>query len=501
MGPYVNITVAPNELAKLNLTALNADHSVKAVTPENKHNYLIEHSQPNTHKELHIGHARNSILGDTLCRLLRQAGHDVHAENYHGDEGAHVAKCLWYMHENNLKPTADDNRGTWLGTIYVASTKAIEEASPEQAEEYKKKISEALKQIEEQSGEYFELWKETREWSMDLFHTFYEWLDVEFEREGCESIVSERSMQIVDEYFEKGVFVESDGAIGADLNDENLGFCLLKKSDGRGLYATKDIALALKRFEEVHPDTCIYVVDNRQSYHFKQVFATLGKMGFKESERCFHLAYDMVETKNGAMSSRKGNIVPILALIKQLQQNAFAILEERYKGQWSDEQIEAHSSKIALAAVRYGMLKVDAEKKITFDMNEWLTLEGNTGPYLQYVYTRMSSLERKSDEKDIDIFADIDWSMLNNNSEHQLLAHMAAFSDVLTSSCKQLKPHVFANYIYDFARKFNAFYAESPINNEEDVNVKRARLALVRLAGAYYGTALDLIGVPKLAQM
>ncbi|MDY0029162.1 MAG: arginine--tRNA ligase [Pseudobdellovibrionaceae bacterium] len=499
-GPYINLILSSESIASL-LSQEGLSGDVAAIKPPVPHRYMIEHSQPNTHKEMHIGHTRNSVLGDTLCRLLKHNGYSVFAQNYHGDEGAHVAKCIWYIRTFNQSPAEGQDHGTWLGQMYVDSTAKIESATPEEAEQYKAGISAVLKGIESREGPDYAYWKETRQWSLDMFHEVYNWLDVSFDSDCCESDVSEESISVVKEYLDKGVFIRSEGAVGADLSDKKLGFCMLLKSDGNGLYATKDIALALKRFRDQNPDTCVYVVDNRQSYHFKQVFATLDTMGFQQANRCYHLAYEMVETKNGAMSSRKGNIVPILGLIDELEAQARGILEERYSADWSVEEIAEVAKLISRSAVRYGMIKVDPESKIVFDMESWLTFEGNTGPYLQYVYARICSLQRKSSDDDINLSSDISWSTLDKVSEQQLLAHLANFNEMVDVSCTKLKPNMFASYTYDLARKFNAFYAECPINSEPDASIRHARSALVRLTQIYLGTAMDLLGIPRIERM
>ena len=500
-GPYVNVTLSPGLLASALSKELGADGLVVTLKADTKHRYLIEHSQANTHKELHIGHTRNTVLGDTLCRLLRHAGHHVHAENYHGDEGAHVAKCLWYLDKFGLKPPAGEDRGTWLGKVYVQAHAQIENASESEAEQYKTEISVVLKEIEERKGRFYDLWKETRQWSLELFGKVYNWLDVEFDSDRCESDVSEESFEIVQKYFKQGVFIKSEGAIGADLSDQNLGFCLLLKTDGRGLYATKDLALALRRFHDLKPDTCVYVVDNRQSYHFKQVFATLAKMGFAEAKRCYHLAYEMVETKAGAMSSRKGNIVPILQLMSELQSRAAAIISERYSAEWDTATISKTAEKVAIAAVRYGMIKVEPESKIVFDLEHWVTLEGNTGPYMQYVYARMGSLLRKLGDRANLSLEKINWAPLTHVSEQQLLSHLAAFNEQVDTASEKLKPNLFATYTYDLARKFNSFYVDCPINSEPDPQIQAARIGLVTICKDYLGTALDLLGIPRLERM
>lgn len=501
-GPYLNIALRAGALAPLLTAQLNDKNEVAPLAATPAHRYMVEHSQPNTHKELHIGHTRNSVLGDTISRMLRHAGHHVYAENYHGDEGAHVAKCLWYIDKYEKSPAPGEDRGTWLGKMYVEATTAQTAAEGEDAERVKAEISTVLHQIEERNGPFYDQWLETREWSLALFHKVYEWLGVTFDGHSCESEVSEESFRVVQDYLDKGIFIRDQGAVGADLSAKNLGFCMLLKSDGRGLYATKDLALALRRFRVEKPDTCIYVVDNRQSHHFKQVFATLELMGFKEAARCYHLAYEMVETKNGAMSSRKGNIVPILELIDLLQARAHAIVAERYADTWDEAQIKTTAQKIAVSAIRYGMLKVDPESKIVFDMDSWLTLEGNTGPYLQYVYARMASLQRKSAEAaGIALDSVTSWDKLTAQSERQLLAHLSGFNESAAQSCEKLKPNGFVLYAYELARKFNAFYAESPINNEPDEATRHARMALVKLAAYHLGTALDLMGLPRIEQM
>lgn len=500
IGPYINFSLKPALAAPSLLEKIDGDGRLHRPTPANRQVFMVEHSQPNTHKELHIGHTRNSVLGDTLCRLLNHAGHDVHAENYHGDEGAHVAKCIWYMCRENLRPAPDDNRGTWLGKIYVLSNDALESADADTQTRIKGEISEVLKQIEARNGPYYEVWKETRQWSLDLFHQMYRWLDIRFDSDRCESDVSDESFRVVDEYFKKGLFIKSEGAIGADLSAFDLGFCMLLKSDGRGLYATKDIALALARFRDYHPDTCIYVVDNRQSHHFRQVFATLKVMGFREADKCYHLAYEMVETKDGAMSSRKGNIVPLLELIDRIGDRAFSILKERYHGEWSDQEIEDISRKISVAAIRYGMIRVDPDSKIVFDMDGWLTLEGNTGPYLQYVYARLQSLLRKADADEI-ASNNRPWEKLTSLSEQKLLAQLSLFEESVQTACEKQKPNIFAAYVYDLARAFNAFYAEVPIVHEQDKPIRAARLGLIKLTSAYLGQGLDLLGIPRIDRM
>ena len=501
-GAYINAFISNEKLSQALQAQLNpaAGDVVYSGTPETT-KVLVEYSQPNTHKELHIGHARNAVLGDTLCNLFRYVGHTVHAENYHGDEGNHVAKCIWYMDKHNFRPAPDENKGTWLGLIYRDSTTAVTEAEGTENEAiYREEISNVLKQIEDRSGPYYETWKETREWSLDLFKEAYDWLGAHFDNWTCESDVSEASFKLVQEYYEKGIFVKSDGAIGTDLSAKNLGFCLLLKTDGRGLYATKDLALALHRFETVNPDNCIYIVDNRQTYHFQQVFASLEMMGFDISKRCYHLAYELVETSSGAMSSRKGTIVPFLKLVNELEEKCKQTMLERSNGEpVNEEELQDKAQKIAAAAIRYGMIKIDPESKIIFDMYGWLKMEGNTGPYLLYSYVRMQSIMARAEGK---VATDnVNWSALDTPNEKRFLVLLSQFNQVAQDAALKMKPNIFANYMFDVARTYSAMYKESPIMAEPHQKTREARLALTQLGANYVKTGLQLLGMPTLSKM
>ena len=203
----------------------------------------------------------------------------------------------------------------------------------------------------------------------------YEWADVKFDSWYWESDVDASSVKLINEYYEKGLFVKDDGAIGIDLKAEKLGFCLLLKSDGTGLYATKDLELARRKFIDHKVEKSIYIVDNRQSLHFKQVFKTLEKMGFDNAKNCYHLQYEMVELSDGAMSSRKGNIVALQELIDQMVNTIKNHHLEKYKNDWSDAEIDSVANIVASGAIKYGMTRVDSNKKIIFDMDEWLKLD------------------------------------------------------------------------------------------------------------------------------
>ena len=268
VGPYVNFFFSGEVLTqKIILEILNPQESRQFLfdTPPRT---MVEFSQPNTHKELHVGHMRNACLGDALVRLFRFAGFPVISTTFPGDVGTHVAKCLWYLKFHNQEPIPVSQRGEWLGKMYSQAHLLLEThvGTPEEAKN-REALTTILKEIESKSGDYFELWKETRQWSIDLMNQVYQWCDIRFDHWYWESDVDSDSVQTIKKYYAEGRLVQSEGAIGMDLSEENLGFCVLLKTDGNGLYSTKDIELARRKFQDHHIEKSVYVDLNVERLH------------------------------------------------------------------------------------------------------------------------------------------------------------------------------------------------------------------------------------------
>lgn len=499
-GPYLNIKFMPATLAKHTLNSVLDASMFARKLVHDAPKTMVEYSQPNTHKEMHVGHMRNLCLGDALIRLMRRSfGREkIISSTFPGDVGTHVAKCLWYIEKHvGLEVLAqkrnDPLRGEWLGSMYSAANIRLEdEEKTPQYEVNKAALTEILKQLEAKQGKYFDLWKETREWSIELMMKVYLWAGVEFDRWYWESEVDADSVKTVKKYFAEGKLQESQGAIGLDFSAENLGFCLLLKSDGTGLYATKDIELARRKFEDFKIEKSVYVVDMRQALHFKQVFKTLEVLGFEQAKNCHHLQYNFVELPDGAMSSRKGNIIPLSALVDKMKAHVKTEYLERYSGEWTEAEVESVSDTVAKGAIKYGMLRQDTNKKIVFDMNEWLKLEGESGPFVQYSYARINSLLKKFVQTD-DKF---DAALLTHPSELRLMQHMMNFNTVVLSAAENYKPAALCTYLYDTAKKFNTFYHDCPIGTAENEDLRKARLALSNGTGLILKNGLALLGIP-----
>jgi len=500
VNAFCNIYVNQNRLASSVIPEVLSGLAFKfPIAPEkSKQRVMIEYSQPNTHKEFHVGHLRNVCLGSSLVKLFRYCGYDVTAANYFGDEGAHIAKCLWMMEKLGNKPHQGEDKGAWLGNIYVEATKALDSLAGDGLAAAEREISSILAGIESKKGKWYQLWEETRHWSLDAYRDIYNWMGAEFDRDFFESEVSEESQSIVDEYLKKGIFKLDQGAVGADLSDYKLGFMLARKRDGNTLYATKDLALARRKFDEFKIDRSIYVVASEQNHHFKQVFKTLELMGFPQSSKCYHLSYGMVVLPEGKMSSRAGNTVPFMRLKDSILEELHVILD-KYKGEWSESEINETAKRLCIGALKYGMLQADPAREIVFNLKDWLSFEGNTGPYLMYSYTRTMSIVRKAQEAGHKPWGKDDVKTatfsLTEPSEHELLRFVYDFNSVVQDATEQCRPNHLATHLYYMCKAFNRFYSDVPVLKAGSENIIRDRLTLILSFALTLQQGLALLGI------
>lgn len=492
-GPYVNFKLNAAAVGPLILDGMRDGSYFKTTLLEKTPKTMIEFCQPNTHKELHVGHMRNACLGDSLVRLMRYAGYSVVSSTFPGDVGTHVAKCLWYLKFHNTEPEPATQKGEWLGRMYSKGNLKLEDelGTPNEAKN-REQLTEILKQLEAKSGEFYDLWLKTRQWSIELMEQVYDWAGVEFDQWYWESEMDSPSVKYVKELYAEGKVVLSEGAIGMDLNEDKLGFCLLLKSDGTGLYATKDIELARRKFQDYHIEKNLYVVDMRQALHFQQVFKTLEKLGFEQAKDCYHLQYNYVELPDGAMSSRKGNIVPLMKLVNGMEDMIKTKYLARFAGEWTADETNTIASEVAQGAIKYGMVKMDPNKKIVFDMDEWLQLDGDSGPFIQYSAARIQSILRKVGQAE----GRVDWSLLTHPAEHRVLQQLLHFHHIVILAAENYKPSLLATYLFELAKKYNAFYHDCPIGTAETPALKNTRLALCESVLAVLKQGLQLIGIP-----
>ena len=489
MGPYLNFFFDFDVIAQKLIPEILSGSYFKQKLTEATPRTMVEYSQPNTHKELHVGHMRNLCLGDALIRLHRYAGFDIVSSTFPGDVGTHVAKCLWYLKYHYQGEVPQERKGAWLGSMYSTAHNKLEaERGTDSEVQNREQLTAILKQLEQKSGEFFDLWKETREWSIELMNEIYKWANVKFDVWYWESEVDSASVKLAEEYLEKGLFKKDQGAVGIDLTDHKLGFCMLLKSDGNGLYATKDIELARRKFQDYHIEKNIYVVDKRQEHHFKQVFKVLELMGFENAKKCYHLQYDFVELPDGAMSSRKGNIVPLQSLIENMVKMIKEQYLSRYTNEWTTDQIEHTAQIVAKGAIKYGMTRIDPNKKIVFDMQDWLKLDGESGPYVQYVHARIHSMVKKLGAKQSDSLN------YETSQEKDLIRLLMNFHRIIEEATTQYKPSALTSYLFELSRCYNSFYAECPVGPSPEP-IRSARMSLSEATASVLKKGLELLGI------
>ncbi|MFO7562841.1 MAG: arginine--tRNA ligase [Enhygromyxa sp.] len=514
-GPYLNLRLQAHEAGRILLPAWARGELPEY--PGSDQKIMVEYSQPNTHKEFHVGHMRNLCLGDSIVRMLRATGHQVIAANYLGDVGTHVAKCLWGFEALTDEQPPEQARGEWLGKIYARASiqledweSAAEAGDQEAAANYqaaRARMSEILRGIETRQSEYLDLWLRTRQWSLDEFDEIYAWADVTFDRVFYESEVDEPGLKLVDEYLAKGVFIESRGAVGIENPEvKHMPFFMLRKSDGTGLYATKDLALARMKFEEFGIDRSIYVVDARQSDHFRQVFLTLEKMGFEQAEQCEHVAYEMVELPEGPMSSRKGNVITFRSLREQLAEALEREFFHAFRGQRPDAEIDQVIHQVSLGAIKYGMLARDNNQKIVFDMAEWTKIHaGDMGPSLQYVSARTASLLRKAGERELVLDeallageAPLQAGTLEELSERGLMQELIDLPAAVAQAAYSLRPSILCARLLSLTQAYNRFQTDKrcDVIHQTDQGVVQARLLLVQATRNALAWGLSLLGIP-----
>ncbi len=521
-GAYLNVRLDLGRAAAIVLPGIAAGSPGAA--PVRTERVMVEYSQPNTHKGFHVGHMRNLCLGDALVRLLRADGYEVIAANYLGDVGAHIAKCLWWyldvLTPEQREPPATA-RGEWLGELYSAASNRLDDL--EDAAKSKDpdavaalaaaraRTTEILQKLEARDPELTRIWFETRAWSLADFDEIYAWCGVVFDRVFYESEVDEAGLALVEQYLAKGVFVQSEGAVGI-VNDEvkHMPFFMLRKRDGTSLYATKDLALARLKFEEHRIDRSIYVVDARQSDHFRHVFLTLAKMGFAQAARCEHVPYEMVELPSGPMATRRGNVILFRALRERMTAHLLEKYLAKYRGEWTDAEIDRCAHTLALGAIKYGMLSRDVNQKIVFDLEAWLELEGNTGPYLQYSTARAGSILRKCEEAGIATAA-VDATpealapllgALEHPEERELVLAIDGLRPAAAQAAAGLRPSVLCAYLHELAKSTNRFVTAKHCKVlQSEGDVQRARVLLVTAAHAALRWGLARLGMDAPVRM
>ena len=467
--------------------------------------FLIEFSSPNTNKPLHLGHIRNILLGDSVSRIFQHNSINVHKTQIINDRGIHICKSMvaWMKFGNDSSPESEGLKGDhFVGKYYVKYNEEFEHQVKQlvlkgfSEDEAKKnaqifiEAQEMLLKWEANDKDVINLWKKMNSWVYEGFDQTYKKLNVDFDSMYYESNTYLTGKDIVLEGLNKDIFFKKeDGSIWADLTNQGLDEKLLLRSDGTSVYITQDIGTAYLRYKD-HPDMkgMIYTTGNEQDYHFDVLFKVIGLIGYPWSSKLKHLSYGMVDLPTGKMKSREGTVVDADDLIDQMVEKAKSISESLGKtNDYSDAKKNDLYKTIALGALKYHILKVDPKKRILFDPNESIDFNGNTGPFIQYTYARIKSLEKKNSNNQ-------DFSNVNiTDKEREIILLLSEFDSIANSSYENLNPALIANYTYELVKSFNSFYQSSTIIGNKPINSFRIQLS--SKVGEQIKISMNLLGI------
>lgn len=491
VGPYINFYFRPAYLAGSVL------RDIRLAAGEYGYNQtgsgrkvMLEYSNGNTHKEYHIGHLRNISYGHAVKRLLTANGWQALPVSYINDFGIHVAKTIWGWRRHPEYEASSEPRGYLLGRCYAAASQELIDN-----EAGKQEVVAIMKEIESRQGDNYRLWERTRQWSIDYFDSIYRELGIYFHNFFYESKLIAAGQEIVDDLVRKGILKKSEGAIIADLEPYGLGVLPIIRSDGTALYPVADLALAKEKFSRYGLDESIYIVDVRQSLYFKQLFHLIGQLGQTGVMR--HLTYDFVTLPEGMMASRTGNVVTYTDLMSRVKARLTEETRRRHPD-WPDKRVGAAVQKLAVATVKFEMIKVSADRIITFNIEEALRFDGFTACYLQYGYVRLRRVLQKGGWRRWLIRPD--FSRLSDEKEMRLLIMIARYPEVVAAAGQKYNPSELAKFLFELVQAFNDYYQATPILKAAGAT-RSARLALIKGVARVLENGYRILGMQVLDEM
>jgi arginyl-tRNA synthetase len=485
VGPYINLYMSDGAYAFALKKIMKQGNKFGKRKSSGK-KMMVEFFHANTHKGVHIGHIRNISLGESVCRLLEFSGNKVVRANYQGDIGPHVAKCLWGFINLHEGKAPEEKRGIWLGKVYSEASKMIE-AHPE----LEAQVQDINTRLYAREKEITAVWKRTRQWCLDDFDAFYKEFGVRFDQLYFESQSEGVGKELALELVKKGVAKEDAGAIIVDLRGENLGVFVLITKEGYALYSAKDLGLAKIKFAKYKDlDRSIHVVGKEQELYFKQLFRTFAKAGMETAARIsFHLIYELVMLPEGKMSSREGTMVLYEDLKDKLLGIVQAEVRKRHED-WDQAKVAETSMAITLAAIKFTMVRREPNRQLIFDWDAALSLEGDSGPYLQYAYVRTNGILRKAEFK-----PEVAKGYAFTAQEKTLIKQLCQFPDSVEGASATLSPHVLCGYLLELAAELNRFYTTSRVLNADSDEEKTTRLAIIAATNSVLSSSLELLGI------
>ncbi|MDY0115223.1 MAG: arginine--tRNA ligase [Acholeplasmatales bacterium] len=450
---------------------------------EKKGVVVIDFSSPNIAKNFSVGHLRSTVIGASLARLYQKRGYEVIKINHLGDWGTQFGKMivayLKWGDETSLKTNPID----YLQNLYVK----FHEESNDSLEEEARFV---FKELEKGNKKYLALWQQFKQLSLLSFQEIYELLKVSFDYYHGESFYQDKTAEIVLKLNEKGLTKKDDGALIVDLEKENLGVSLIERSDGATLYMTRDLAALFYRFKTFNFSKILYVVGNEQKLHFKQLEAITRLMGY--DFEIIHVNFGLILKDGKKMTTRGGNVVKLKAVIDEAIEIAEAVIEEKNPHLKNKEEV---ARSVALSAIIFNDLKQDRNLDIEFDLEEMLSFEGLTGPYLQYSSVRMASLLKAQT-----LTSKIAYELFEDELYFKLIKEVSVFNELLEKSLEADAPYLISRYLLNLAALFNRFYSSHKIIVNEEI-VKNTNLTLTFVVRTVLNEGLKLLNMTVLDEM
>ena len=500
-GPgFINFKLSPSYFLQWLEKFADNESIQKSIQTEKPKKIVLDYSGPNTAKQMHVGHIRSTIIGESLARLLQFLGHEVIRDNHLGDWGTQFGILLYAIkREQIVLDQLGPDPIAKLENLYRQGNKWIKEEESNLAE-----AREELVKLQNGDSENLTLWRKIKEISMDSFLSIYEILGVRFDHSLGESFYKDKVESIYEKLLSHQICKEDEGALVV-FHPEHKRFSkqpfIIRKSDGASNYATTDLATVEYRKNEWNSDQIIYVTDGRQRDHFEQLFLTVEKWYSAEKRESPSLQHVWFGTilgdDNKAIKTRDGEPIKLIDLLNEAISRARKMVIEK-KPDLTEEEVEKRSKAIGLGAVRYADLSQDRTLDYVFSWEKMLAMQGNTAPYLQYAVARICSIFRKAQVVPTQIPST--HYQPTTDSERSLARKFLFFPGVIKQTAKELKPHFLGCYLYELATEFSSFYNQSKVMVEED-EIKSLRLTLCARSLSILQIGMDILGIELLEEM
>ena len=501
IGAYVNFFADPLKLTELTISQIRAekDNYGKSEIGKGK-TVIIEYSSPNIAKPMGIGHLRSTVIGNALYKIFKSLGYNCVGINYLGDWGTQFGMLIYNKELNKItNPTVEDLKRAYTETYTVVSN------SPEKQEEVRLEFE----KLENGDAENRKKWEKFRKISIKEFERVYNILGVTFDEYSGESLANATINQVIAEIEKKGLAEISEGALVVKLDKYGMTPCLLRKSDGATIYASRDIAEAKRRYDKYKFSKMVYVVGSDQKLHFRQIFKVLELMEYPWAKDCVHADFGLVRIEGEKMSTRRDKTILLEEVLNEAIERSKATMQSRSRlggtNKVSEDKIDEIAKAVGIGAIVFNDLKNKRTRDIDFDWEQVLSFDGETGPYLQYTHTRLASLLDKAKEAGykIEDTTPINPELFKTVEEIMLIKRLNEFPEIIEEAAKAYEPSVISNYLLDLASVFNRFYRFHRVisSNENEVELSKSRLVLVKCLKYVLANGLNILGITALEEM